>query len=65
MKYQVVDSRYISDKDANVMYASNDKQESILVAGEIGSGTVVVRNEDGLEEIVYRTGYKRDLGLDD
>jgi hypothetical protein len=63
MKFQVIDFRYITDKGTNVMYATNDKHEAIFAADEIGSGTLVVRNEDGLIEIVYRAGYKTDLGL--
>ena len=59
MKYQVIDSRYISGKDTNVMFETQDKQEAITVAREIGSRTVVVRNDEvGLREIVYTSPYK-------
>jgi hypothetical protein len=64
MQYQVIDVRYTIDKHTNVLFASNDKQEAMTVAEEIGQGTVVVRNdESGLREIVYASGYKSDLGL--
>ena len=64
MQYEVIDPRYFSNKDTNVMFASNDKQEAIFVADEIGAGTVVVRcDESGLREIVYIASYKSDLSL--
>lgn len=64
MQYQVMDSRYISDKREYVMFASNDKQEAIAVAKEIDSGSVVVRiDECGLREIIFVSKYKNDLGL--
>ena len=64
MEFQVIDSRYFSDKNTNVMFATSEKQEAIIIANEIGSGTVVVQiDESGLKEIVYISGYKTELGL--
>lgn len=64
MKYKVMDPRYVSDRETNPMFTSNDKKEAIIVADEIGSGTVVVRiDESGAKEIVYTAAYQTDLGL--
>jgi hypothetical protein len=53
MQYQLIDSRYISDKKVTGSFASNDKQEAILVAKDIGSETVVIRiDERGLRETI-------------
>jgi hypothetical protein len=64
MIYQIFNSRYHHDKTVDVLFATNDKQEAILVADDIGGGSVVVRNDEELSpEIVYIAPYKLDVGL--
>ncbi|MBA2621865.1 MAG: hypothetical protein H0U87_11755 [Acidobacteria bacterium] len=43
MEYLVVSARFNDDKDADAVFASNDKGEAIEAAKDGGSGTVVVR----------------------
>jgi hypothetical protein len=64
MKYQVFSSSFRLDKNPNAMFATNDKQEAVTVAEDIGPGSMVLRlDESGLKEIIYTAPYKLDLGL--
>lgn len=64
MKYQVMDCRYTKDSKVDILFATNDKREAIIVADEIGSGATVVRNDEELDpEVIYIAPYKTTLEL--
>ena len=42
MDYLVLDAGYNYRKDADVMFATNDKEEAIEAAKDFGQGTVVL-----------------------
>jgi hypothetical protein len=64
MDYLVLDTAYNFKKDADVLFATNDKEEAIQAAKDFGQGTVVVFvNKEGGKQRVFTVPYKTELGL--
>jgi hypothetical protein len=63
MDYLVLDAAYNYGKaDADVMFATNDKQEAIEAAKDFGQGTVVVTlDKNGNKQRVFTAAYQSDL----
>lgn len=65
-EYLVMDDRYhYKGLDTDIAFATNDLDESILVANEIGFNSVVVRYDPDTEkyELVYNATFNADLPL--
>jgi hypothetical protein len=67
MDYLVLDCGYNYGKDdADIMFATNEKDEALETAKDFGAGTVVVKvDEKGNKERIFTTPYKSDLALAD
>ncbi len=64
MDYLILDTGYNFGKDADVMFATNDKQEAIEVAKDFGQGTVVVFiDKEGNKQRIFTAPYKSDLAI--
>jgi len=65
MDYLVLDCGYNYDKeDADVLFATNEKEEAIEAARDFGAGTVVVCvNEKGDKERIFTVPYESYLAL--
>ncbi len=64
MKYLVMEGRYNFGQEADVMFATNDKEEAIEAAKDFGQGTVVVTlDEEGNKQRIFTAAYKPDLAL--
>ncbi len=65
MDYLVLDTGYNYGKeDADVMFATNDKQEAIEAAKDFGQGTVVVFvDEQGNKQRIFTASYQTDLAM--
>ncbi len=50
--------------DADILFATNEKEEAIEAAKDFGAGTVVVFvNEKGNKERIFTASYESDLAL--
>jgi 3'-phosphoadenosine 5'-phosphosulfate sulfotransferase len=59
-----MEGRYNYNQDADVLFATNDKEEAIEAAKDFGQGTVVVFvSKDGNKERIFTASYKTELGL--
>ncbi len=65
MDYLVLDCGYNYGKEgADVMFATNEKEEAIETAKDFGQGTVVVFvDKDGNWQRIFTTSYKSDLAI--
>ena len=65
MDYLVLDCGYNYGKtDADVMFATNEKEEAIETAKDFGNGTVVVFvDKDGNWQRIFTASYKSDLAI--
>ncbi len=65
MDYLVLDCSYNYNKEnANVMFATNEKEEAIEAAKDFGQGTVVVFvDKKGNKQRIFTASYKTELGL--
>jgi hypothetical protein len=64
MDYSVLNTAYNFRKDADVLFASNDKEEAVQAAKDFGQGTVVVFvNEEGNKQRIFTAAYKTDSGI--
>lgn len=65
MDYLVLDCGYNYGKeDADVMFATNEKEEAIEVAKDFGQGTVVVFvSKDDSKQRIFTAPYKTNLAL--
>jgi hypothetical protein len=64
LPYRIVDMRYHTNGDYQVLFSTNDRWEAITAAKESGGGATVIKvNEDGFETVVFINDYKNDLGL--
>lgn len=65
MKYQVMEGRYNFDENsADVMFATNGKQEAIEAAKDFGQGAVVVSvDEKGSKQRIFSASYNTELGV--
>lgn len=65
MDYQVLDVSYNYGKeDADVMFATNDKEEAIEAAKDFGQGTVVVFvDKDGSKQRIFTAPYESGLAV--
>ncbi len=59
-----MEGRYNYNQDADVLFATNDKEEAIEAAKDFGQGTVVVFvSKDGNKERIFTASYKTELEL--
>ncbi len=64
MEYLVLDTGYNFGKGADVMFATNDKEEAIEAAKDFGQGTVVVFvDKKGNKQRIFTAAYKSELGI--
>lgn len=64
MDYLVLDTGYNFGKDADVLFATNEKEEAIEAAKDFGQGTVVVKvDKDSSKQRIFTAPYKSDLGI--
>lgn len=65
MDYLVLDTSYnFGKEDADVSFATNDKQEAIKAAKNFGQGKVVVFvGNEGNKQRIFTSTYKTALGL--
>ncbi len=65
MDYLVLDCGYnYGNEDADVLFATNDKDEAIEAAKDFGQGTVVVFvDKEGNKERIFTASYKSDLPI--
>lgn len=63
----VLDTGYnFGKEDADVMFATNEKEEAIQAAKNFGQGTVVVFvNKEGNKERIFTAPYKANLALEE
>ncbi len=61
-----MEGRYNFGQDADVMFATNDKEEAIEAAKDFGQGTVVVFvDKEGNKLRIFTALYKTELGLNE
>lgn len=67
MDYLVLDCGYNYGKeDADIMFATNEKEEAIEAAKDFGAGTVVVKvDEKGEKTRIFTAPYKSDLAVNE
>lgn len=60
-----MEGRYnFNEEFADVMFATNDKQEAIQAAKDFGQGTVVVSvNKKGSKQRIFTADYESDLAV--
>jgi hypothetical protein len=59
-----MEGRYNYNQDADVLFATNDKEEAIEAAKDFGQGTVVVFvDKKGNKLRIFTAAYKSDLAL--
>ena len=65
MDYLVLDAGYNYGKvDADVMFATNEREEAIEAAKDFGQGTVVVFvDKKAIKRRIFTAPYKTDLAL--
>ncbi|MDQ3633777.1 MAG: hypothetical protein M3405_04615 [Acidobacteriota bacterium] len=64
LPYRVVDMRYHTGTNFQVLFATCERWEAFTVAKESGGGaTVIYVNEDGFETVLFINLYKINLGL--
>lgn len=65
MDYQVLGAGYNYGKeDANILFATNDKNEAIEAAEDFGQGTVVIfLDNEGSKQRIFTAPYKSDLAV--
>ncbi len=64
MDYLVLNTGYNYGKDADVMFATNDKEEAIEAAKDFGQGTVVVFvDKEGNKERIFTASYESHLAV--
>ena len=64
IKYLVMEGRYNFEKEADIMFATNDKGEAIQAAKDFGNGMVVLEvDEKGNKKRIFTAPYKSDLGI--
>ncbi len=65
MDYQVLGAGYNYGKeDADILFATNDKEEAIEAAKDFGQGTVVIfLDNEGGKQRIFTAPYKSDLAV--
>lgn len=64
LPYRVVDMRYHTSGDYQILFSTNDLWEAITAAKESGGGATVIKvNEDGFSTVIFINDYDSDLGL--
>ncbi len=65
MDYLVLDCGYnFGNEDADVLFATSDKDEAIEAAKDFGAGTVVVKvDEKGKKQRIFTAPYESDLAV--
>ncbi len=59
-----MEGRYNYNQDADVLFATNDKEEAIEAAKDFGQGTVVVFvDKKGNKQRIFTASYKSELGI--
>jgi hypothetical protein len=64
MDYLDLETAYNFEKEADVLFATNEKEEAIQAAKDFGQGTVVVFvNKEGRKQRIFTASYKSELAL--
>ncbi len=56
--------RYHLDGDYQVLFATNEQWEAIMVAQDSGDGATVIRVDNMEEAVLFINSYRTDLGLE-
>lgn len=63
LPYIVVDMRWHTGEDYQVLFATNERDEAITAARESGGGSTVIYSDEKDELVIFINDYQNDVGL--